>query len=151
MDTRLLPLLVAALGMGVSIVNYPLFWFDFLSFLSKTADLVWRVGSGILIAFSAVMFIVVNFLYLLSRPLFLFAVAEVLSNASLFIVTWTFFFSGLYLHASLGFICKFEVIYHHWLSKSNHIFHVFPSFVKYFALICLYVLCSQDSYECILL
>jgi len=95
MDTRLLLLPVTALGMGLSAVNYLLFWYDFLSFPSKPADLAWRVGSGLSIAFSAVMLgliIIVNFFYLLSRPPFSFAIAEVLSNAALFFANWSFVF-----------------------------------------------------------
>ena len=93
MPVWLLP--VTALGMGVSAVNYFLFWFDFLLFPSLAADLVWRVGSSISISFSGVTFasiIIVNFLYLLSRPPFSFAIAEVLSNAVLFFVTRSFSF-----------------------------------------------------------
>jgi len=94
MDTRLLLLPVTALGMAISAVNYLLFWYDFLSFPSKSADLAWRVGSGFSIALSGAMLgsiIIVNFFYLLSRPPFSFAIAEVLSNAALFFVNRSFF------------------------------------------------------------
>jgi len=94
MDTRVLLLPVTALGMFVSLVSYLLLWYGVAPFPSETAESVWRVGSVTSTAFSGVMFgliIIVNFLYLLSRPPFSFAVAEVISDVFLFIVLCTFF------------------------------------------------------------
>ena len=94
MDTRVLLLPVTALGMCVSVVSYLLLWFGLAPFPSETAEFVWRVGSVASTAFSGVMLaliIIVNFLYLLSRPPFSVAIAEVISDVFLFIVICTFF------------------------------------------------------------
>jgi len=119
MDACLLLLPVTALDMGV---NY-LFWFDFPQKLQTWSNLY--IGSGVSIAFSAVtlgLIIIVNFFYLLSRPPFSFAFAEVLS---LFIVNWSFFFWFVHhflartmlllvLFASLRSLppLAFEIIFH---------------------------------------